>query len=617
MHQPRDRGADGPAFLRHHVWRRVLVSSAALALVLGTLGNLEHQNDPSGPHVGHALYHTLQLYILHSPHFEGSLPLTLEVARWLAPMSLLAGLVTLGRSMLREEIRRWSLQRLRRHVVICGLGRKGMELVRHLRRRDAPVRPGVVVIDRDPPPDLAAECERLGAHVLAADATQEGSLRAACVVRAAKVFALCPEDATNCEIAAQVARMQDECAGAGLECFVHLDTADLGQTLQQALGAGLGAGRARLHAVDAFDPEALCLLVDGLPLDHAGVAPDDPRGVRLVILGFGRMGRALAVRAAQVGQFANGRRVRIDVIDRHANANRDALLFHHPQIESAAELVFHQHEAVSPVVRAIIEEFCSDARYHTSIAICFDNEPLALEICLRLAPAFEPAAVRVAVRLEHDGGPARLMDRLRSESSGSALARARVQVFGTSRLFVRLTDPEAWKLEKFARRFHEAYVKLTLETAGGDPQALEEQRRRPELQEWSRLPHDLQDSNRQAAAHICIKVRSLGCEVVPETDSRPAITRFEDRDVLMLARLEHRRWCAERWVAGWAFGETKDVGRQRSPSLVEWGRLPPEMKAHDLDAVARIPDILEAAGMKIVKRESAEFMTRGSLADLA
>jgi len=590
---------DDATFGDHPAWQWALRLSLALALVLGAAGYWLNQ-PPADRHAGHALYHALQLFILHAPHFDGDIPLPLEIARWLAPLSSAGGLATLLLRSFREELRRRRLRELRGHVVICGLGRKGMELARHLRRAEAPQRPDVVVLDKDPPHDLAAECESLGAQLLAADATRAGALRTAGIARAASVYALCPEDATNCEIAAQVAQLLDACGGSGLDCYVHLDAAELGQTLQQALPPGLGSSRVRLHAVDAFDPEAIALLVHGLPLDHGSLAAGDPRGVRLVILGFGRMGRALAVRAAQLGQFANGRRLRIEVIDRQALRNRDALFFHHPHIGQAADLAFHEHEAASPAVRELVEGFCRDRGWHTSIVIAFDNEPLALEVCLRLAPAFDSDTVRVAVRLEHDGGLARLLDRLRARESGSALAR--LQVFGTSRQFVRLSDPEAWPLEKFARQFHAAYVRLRLEQAGGDPRRLEECRQKPELQEWSRLPHDLQDSDRLAAAHIFIKLRALGCEAVPEADPRPAITRFEDADAHMLAKLEHQRWCAERRVAGWVFGETKDVPGRRNPSLVEWERLTPEVRQLDFDSVARIPAILASAGLKVVRR---------------
>lgn len=597
-HRP---GGDEASLAPNPAWSRALLLAAALTLVLGTLGEYEHQ-DEGQKHVGHALYHTLQLFLLHAPHFQGHIPWTLEVARWLAPVTGVGGVAAVV-LFLRAEVRRRRLRRLAGHVVVCGLGRKGIELVRHLRGGAPDERRPVVVLERDPAPALVAECAGLGVQVLAADATRPDALGSAGVPRAASVFALCPDDATNCEIAAQVVQARGAAGGPALDCFVHLDAAELGQTLQQVLPPALGAGQVHLHAVDAFDPEAIDLLVNGLPLDHEGLAPGDPCGVRLVILGFGRMGRALAVRAAQLGQFANGRSVRIEVIDRHALRNRDALLFHHPHIGQAAELVFHQHEAASPAVRNLVEGFCRDAGWRTSVVIAFDNEPLALDVCLRLAPAFDSDSVRVALRLEHDGGIAHLLERLRAEGQVSAPGLARLTVFGTSRRFERLADPGRWPLEQFARRFHEAYLKLRRDGAAGDARKLQELAEDPAAKAWPALAFDLRDSNRQAAAHIHVKLRALGLEAVEREDPRPAVGRLDDDVVLKLARLEHRRWIAERRVAGWEPGEVKDVVRRRSPWLVEWERLPASVQAYDIDAVARIPAILELAGMKAVRRD--------------
>jgi hypothetical protein len=632
-------GSDGvPGLLRPVIWSRILIGSAVLALLLGTVGYCEEQRHADNSvHVGNALYHTLQLFLLHSQHFHGPPPWQLEVARWLAPMSLVFAAITQLHRLVREErgeaVRR-SLRQATGHVVVCGLGRKGIELVRFLHSRSASPPKSILVIDRAPAPDLVAEVHALGGHVVAGDATREQVLREAGVTRATRVFAICAEDSTNCEIAVQAARLERESGKDTLECYVHLATAELGQTLQPALASHVTDDRARLHAVDAFDPEALELLVRGLPLDHGGVAPDDPRGVRLVILGFGRMGRALAVRAAQLGQFANDRRLRIEVIDRHATANGSALLFHHPQIREAADLEFHEQEAVSRAARNLIEGYCRDTRFHTSIAICFDDETLALEICLQLLPAFDPRNVRVAVRMEREGGLASLVERLRAHArvvpggpAPAGVARtgdvsaaapseqatllagrlARLEIFGTAERLARLANPEDWPLEKFAHQIHDAYVSLTHLRVAGEPKAPEagaSARVKPpaELQDWKDLPHDLKDSSRLQAAHIYFKVRAVGYEVVPKSDPRKAIAAFRPDDAVMLAKLEHARWNAERWVAGWVHAKVKNVEQRESPHLVPWDALPPDIQEYDHVAVARIPLLLDSAGMKMVAK---------------
>lgn len=615
------RNDDGtPDFVRHIVWRRVLVVTALISLVLGTIGNYQYlAHAPAGASFGSALYHTVQLFILHSPHFEAHVPWTLEIARWLAPITILVGLAGLVGRIFRAEAEQRSLLQLADHVVVCGLGRTGMELVRHLRAQPAADAVAVVVVDKDPRRDFVTECKRLGAHVVVEDATSRRALVDAGVERAATVFAICPEDATNCEIAVQVAQLHDAGGIRELDCFVQLTTAELGQTLQQVLAARMAAGRARLHAVDPFDPAAVSLLVNELPLDHDGVTSADRRGVRLVILGLGRMGRALTVRAAQLGQFANGTRVRIDVIDRRATANRDALFFHHPRLSRAADIEFHQHEAVSPAVRDLVEGFCRDPNFRVSVVVCFDDEELALAVSLKLLPCLDSESARLAVRLASEGGLAHLVDRLRGRTSGSdgvaesiqataseetrvLLSRlSRVKIFGSTQQLARLSNPELWPLEKLARQIHEAYVQRTLAAQGSDVSGDAPSRRKPELQQWHELSHDLRDSSRLQAAHMFIKLRAIGLEAVLDTDPRDAVTEFDLGTARMLASLEHARWNAERWVAGWEYAEKKDVARRQNPNLVPWSQLTPAMQQFDHDAVNSIPSFLAAARMKAVR----------------
>ena len=52
-----------------------------------------------------------------------------------------------------------------------------------------------------------------------------------------------------------------------------------------------------------------------------------------------------------------------------------------------------------------------------------------------------------------------------------------------------------------------------------------------------------------------------------------------------LARLEHRRWMADRIDRGWRFGETRDARNRRHPSLVPWEALGETERSKDLEVV--------------------------------
>jgi hypothetical protein len=617
--------------LQHHGLRRTLLLCAGAALVLGTIGYLQYQEaGHQEVSFGNAVYHTAQLFALHTPHFDRPVPWALELARWLAAMTLFIGLVEFARRILRQETSHHALSRLCGHTVICGLGSKGSALVRRLcRQQDAGRHLAVVAIDEAPRPELVAECEKLGSIVINADATRQEVLQEARVETAARLFAVCPDDATNCEIAAQASHLCSAKAANPLECHIHVSRAELREALEQTIRSHTDTNSINLHFVDVFDPEALDLLLYGLPLDHEGITAQDPRAPHLVILGFGRMGRALALRAAQLGVFANGKRLRISVLDRRAEAHRADMLFRHPQIEKVADVQFHQLETASPEARQLLEAWCAETGTLTSVAFCFSDETFSLELALRLLPLFEPNDVRLAVRLSRQAGLAHLLEQLRTRrpqecsvtnspaenpsDTSLQLRRAltRLRPFGMEERFARMADPEAESVEKAAREIHRAYVDLASRHPARDPSGLDQAGLKPDLQDWDALSEDLRESNLQQAAHLVFKLRAIGCEIEPIEANRPSVETFTSDELELLARMEHERWVTERLIANWTLAEEKDVSRRESPNLVPWEQLKDHVREYDRDAILRIPELLRSISKKICRAQSRTGVLSG------
>ena len=67
--------------------------------------------------------------------------------------------------------------------------------------------------------------------------------------------------------------------------------------------------------------------------------------------------------------------------------------------------------------------------------------------------------------------------------------------------------------------------------------------------------------------------------------------------------MEHARWCADRYLGGWRFGETADKPRKISPDLVPYDQLADEDKQYDREAVLQIPELVRLAGQRIVRGE--------------
>ena len=125
-------------------------------------------------------------------------PISLDIARFLAPVVAgYAGLVALA-SLFRDRVRQMRIPLMRGHVVICGLGDVGSVFLRHLREANG----RVVVIDSDAANPNVELCRSWGVPIIVGDAQRGQTLESAGLRRAGRLLAVCPNDAVNTEIVA-------------------------------------------------------------------------------------------------------------------------------------------------------------------------------------------------------------------------------------------------------------------------------------------------------------------------------------------------------------------------------------------------------------------------------
>ena len=579
--------------------RRVLLVGWFLGtLVLGTLGYHEYAIEIGADRSWWtALYHCAQLFVLHAPHFEHPVPAGLEIARWSAAILFGATVFQIARQLFPREFAALRCFRFRNHVIIGGLGRRALQCVRFERSKPRGSRRNVVVIDHTPSDELAEAATALGAVVLTGDVNDPTVLRAAGLRRASELWALCGEDGVNCEMAVQanqILAQRSARGGVPLEGRIHLLDVDLRVELQRHAGLATRGAPLNLRFFDLYDHEARRVLLGELPIDHDGIGAGETRRPHLIILGFGRMGRSIAVRAAKLGHFANAveraeRRLRISVIDRNAAQAEAALLFRYPQLRQTCDVDVHQMDIESPEARKLVEDWCADPAALPSLTVCFDNAARATEVGLRLLPVLSPDAVRIAVRIGQREGIGNMVEAMWADSS----ARARVRTFGHLDERCCEAGVEDPTNEALARAIHEEFVARRVAQGERDP--LDRS-----MTPWPVLEEDLRESNRQQADHIMIKLRAVGVEAIPADRSSDGFS-FSPDEIELLARMEHTRWNAERLLAGWTRGP-KNVERRTSPYLCEWHELPDSVREFDRAAVRSIPGLLKRVGMRPVRR---------------
>jgi ppGpp synthetase/RelA/SpoT-type nucleotidyltranferase len=121
----------------------------------------------------------------------------------------------------------------------------------------------------------------------------------------------------------------------------------------------------------------------------------------------------------------------------------------------------------------------------------------------------------------------------------------------------------------------------------------------PSTEDWNNLSSNLKDSNRDQVDHMLDKLSSIGYSLKKVGKGNVKILQFADKEVEILAEMEHGRWNTERLLDGWKWGPKKDVKAKISPYIVSWDELSEDVKEWDRQTVRKIPEFLAEVGFEI------------------
>ena len=119
-------------------------------------------------------------------------------------------------------------------------------------------------------------------------------------------------------------------------------------------------------------------------------------------------------------------------------------------------------------------------------------------------------------------------------------------------------------------------------------------------QAWDELTENMRDANRAAAEHASILFAAAGLRIA---DAGPGVepVALSDAELELLARVEHRRWIADRVERGWRYGAVRDDHLMRHPSLVPFDALNEDDKEKDRNAVRALLSVLAGQGRVVIR----------------
>jgi voltage-gated potassium channel Kch len=545
----------------------IVIAIAAVALILGYFGlsqYLSHQQAPAAYGRGWAdiLFYDVQLFLFNAAPTQGPgpFPVTLGIARFLAPATtVLAGVETV-RLLLGEQLRRWASALASGHAIVTGDGPVAVELARNLRKEYRKV----VLVSTSWA--MIAQARRYQLLDVSGDPTDPGTLRAAGLGRADALYACADLSATNAATALR-AREIAQASGRPLATYALVRDAEICTALRARRIGAIGDPRFRLDFFAAEDTAARVLL-DRYPLVRDGAPP-----ARAVIIGFDRLGRAVLREIA--------RRPRLD-------GSLVSVTVRSTSPESVSDFLH-----LFPAIRRTCSVTCggdpqpgTDA--HTFTFVCLSGNDDALDAGLTAAHSMTARSDRVVICMNEPSpfGPV-----LSGKTALLDDVEGRLTVFEVIEEACMPARIRQDLVDQFARAIHRAYVDSC--AARGDTPAVNRS-----MRPWAQLPDDLKRANLAQAAHIGTKLEAIDCTVTPESGTAPAFA-FTDDEIEQLAQMEHERWMQERQAEGKVYGPIRE-GNQH-PDLVDWQYLSDTAQDKDRDAIRELPAILGEAGFQIIR----------------
>ncbi|MBU7006859.1 NAD-binding protein [Phosphitispora fastidiosa] len=552
-------------------------------LALGCIGYAKNYAAQGKPlYAPSILYQSLQLFFSNFNAGNGPIPIELELGRFLAPLLFL---YTAGKALAVILHKQFSLIFLRlfykEHVIICGLGTKGLYLTADFCRNGY----RVVVIELDKENDMIDQCREHGAIVLTGNAADSEMLYKAKATKARYVVATCGHDGVNAEIAVNIRQMIQKRRGKTLTCYVHISDVQLCNILKERELMGgkddsflleffnIYNSGARILANTFFNFNQGCLDIRS---NNAGKS--SPSGI--AIAGFDSLGECLILYAVKSWRKVfnlYGEKLRFTVVDENAQAKINDFILRYPLTEEYCEIQSCEADCEQGDFNIIfIQKSDESAGLKTALSLLNKNRKTQVALC-----TMNTGGVPELLRGEHSS------DSLLSDND----KYQRLHAFGLLDMTCRVEALLSGTHETLAIAMHNLYVEQNKNDA----------KKKGTLVHWVQLDESHKEQSRREAGFIGELLKEVSCELILLAELKEEQFQFTPEEAEKMAELEHDRWYKHRVNEGWKYGEVRDDARKINNMLLPWADLPYEGKKYNIDMVNKLPELIEEVGFRIYR----------------
>ena len=530
-------------------------------------------------------FRTLQLITLNFPtSLDQDLPWQLEVARLALPLiAVVASFQTIVGSI-RNPIRFAMLPLLSDHILVCGnetLGESALKQIAVYRKR-------LFIVDRDISEARKHKFDALGISAAENDPRDPHVFRELNLKQAKALFLISADRLQNLNLVAiALANIKDRPAGMPpLIIAAQIDRDELGTEMVVGLDGMARSEGIRFRLLDTFR-EAVKIDLYRLTPGRRKCDPNEPS--HALVIGLGDSWKGVLMQLIIALQDAPDVPPKITlVLDENEAVAFDRFREDRPDLRLIADCEVIEARRFRLFDEAFQAAWAERTTPVVALVMRSDSEALMGALQLR-RPEFKIGsdAYPILLNLSLED---HLLDRL-AEMDIRYRDLTRISPVGgiiRPEMVDRVLDAN---YEQLASALHRRYASGV--GAGGGLNTA-----------WEALPENIRDANRASADHAPVLLAAVGLRVVQAVEglAPPVLT---DSEMDRVARIEHRRWCADRIDHGWRFGPERDDALRRHPSLVPFDSLTKAEREKDNSAVRAILDSLPLAARAAVRERFA------------
>ena len=509
----------------------------------------------------------------------------LQYARFLAPMTTIAALAWVLVESIRERMALTRLKYFPPDIVVIGANKNSRSLIRVLRSTGSK---GIVLMDSSPDAVDHYFCHSNRVLLIEADILDRGNLSKIGAENCRVLYAVTDDEKKNISIAEQL---------RVLDCDSNKTSSVTRNTFVQINSRDLFRG---LYRYQRFTDNAIPFLLEAqiardtifrFPLyEYADLRAH--QRVHAVIIGFEAQGQALTQEIALQCQYKDLQSPAITIVSLTGQGDIDTFKNSYEKINKACQLSYLS--SVSGSWRDVYEDILMAEQENaiTAIYIASGDESDNLAIALSVREQIDRHKVMLAPVFVQISSGHNFDDLLEPVSVTNEFHKI-IQPFGVLSEVMNdslLTD---FTNEGFAQHLHKLYSTKNV------------------VEEWASLTETKRESNRRAAAHARAKLSAIGYDVKVKPNKAivldPASKRLiHNMHMDWLARMEHDRWLADRYVDGWDYSPQRDDLRRFHDMLIPFQELNEDEQRKDY---AHIDALLDWA----TNSKSQEINTRRRL----